>query len=298
MTRRVVLVTGGTGLIGAQTIAPLRELGFDVVILSRRPSSRRDTHHVICDLFDRGRVEAVLRDIAPTHILHCAWDVTHGQFWHAGSNLDWVGATLALARSAAAIGVARFVGVGTCTEYDWSDMTLAPRRETDPARPNTLYGLAKHATHSLLDSYLPPLGVSFAWARVFNLFGPNEPPTRLLPSLVSTLRTDQTYVCKHGQLVRDYMATADAGAALAGLTASPVTGAVNIASGEAVSLAELTRFVADQIGLGSRLVVETAPAPEQAPFMRADVSRLRHEVGVAPAMPMMDRIVQWIAEAR
>ena len=126
-----VLVTGASGFIGSRTLAPLRQAGFAVHSFGRTAPREPTTHHP-GDLFDRAQVRAVLGSVAPTHILHCAWEVTHGTFWHDPRNLDWVAATLDLARAATDQGVTRFVGIGTCAEYDWSDGGLAPRREDDP----------------------------------------------------------------------------------------------------------------------------------------------------------------------
>ena len=298
MTPRVVLVTGATGLVGARTLRPLADLGFEVVAVSRSAPAGLGCRHVQADLLDPAAARAVVAAVAPTHILHCAWEVTHGRFWHAPENLDWVGATLALARAAVDGGVARFVGVGTCTEYDWSDGSVLPRRESDPAAPASLYATAKHATHQVLDRFFSRSPVAFAWGRVFNLFGPGEPPTRLVPSLLETLRSGRPYVCQHGQLVRDYMAVEDAGDALARLTASAVTGAVNIASGEAMSLVELTTFVADRVGARALLTVDHVPAPDQALYLLADVTRLRQEVGAVPAAGLTERLGQFVAHGR
>src|SRR5262245_22263964 len=142
-----VLVTGASGFIGSRTLAPLRRAGFEVHSLGRKaPAGGRQelaapTVHHAGDLFDGAEVRALLARIAPTHILHCAWEVTHGTFWHDPRNLDWVAATLDLARAAADLGVQRFIGVGTCAEYDWSDGGPAPRKEQDALAPRELYGI-------------------------------------------------------------------------------------------------------------------------------------------------------------
>ena len=182
-----VLVTGASGFIGSRTLAPLRRAGFEVHSFGRSVPPQPTTHHT-GDLFDRGQVRALLERIGPTHILHCAWEVTHGTFWHDPRNLDWVAATLDLARAAAAHGVKRFVGLGTCAEYDWSDGGPAPRNEHDALAPRELYGTAKDCTQRLLTRFFSATDCSFAWARMFHLFGAGEHPARFVPSLVIALK--------------------------------------------------------------------------------------------------------------
>lgn len=262
MADAVVLVTGGSGFVGRQTHKPLESLGFKVLAPSHRA----------CDLLDPAQMRALLEATRPSHILHCAWEVSHGRFWTAPENLDWVAATLGLARHAATIGVRRFVGVGSCAEYDWSDGGVADRAEGDAVLPETLYGKAKLATATLLDACCAEAGMGFAWARLFHLFGPGEHPARFVPSITRPLAEGKPALVRHGALVRDMMRVEDAGAALAALLASEIGGVVNIASGQGVTLGDFARRLGGDSPL---LTVQNLPAPEQPARMVADISRLR-----------------------
>jgi nucleoside-diphosphate-sugar epimerase len=276
----VVVVTGSTGLLGSRTLLPLRALGFEVAGVSRRPSPDADFRHIAIDLRDARSAQSMLEDLRPTHVLHCAWDVTHGRFWHAPENADWVAATMLLARAAGRCGVRRFVALGSAAEYDWTGANDAPRRETDPTEPSTLYGAAKNATRAVLDPLCRALGMSFAWGRVFDVFGAGEASGRLVASLLSALRAGETFTCRYGQLVRDYMAAEDVGIAVAALVTSEVVGCVNIASGHSTSLGDLTTLIATRLGCLDLLTVGADPVVGAPLCMRADVTRLRREVGV------------------
>ncbi len=262
MAGAVVLVTGASGFVGRQTFKPLESLGFKVIA----PSPHE------CDLLDPAQMRALLDATRPSHVLHCAWEVTHGRFWTAPENLDWVAATLGLARHAARVGVRRFVGIGSCAEYDWSDGGAADRAEGDAALPDTLYGKAKLTTATLLDAFCAEAGIGFAWARLFHLFGPGEHPARFVPSLTRPLAEGKPALVRHGALVRDMMPVEEAGAALAALVASEVAGVVNIASGQGVTLGDFARRLA---GNAKLLTVQNLPAPGQPARMVADISRLR-----------------------
>jgi nucleoside-diphosphate-sugar epimerase len=288
MTRRVVLVTGHSGLIGRATMARFAAHGIEAVGLARHPTQ----NGVAADIFDAIRIREVVEQVRPTDILHLAWDVTPGEFVHSGKNLDWVAATLMFARAAAAGGVERFVGVGTCAEYDWTDGGAAPRRETDPTVPDALYGMAKDATHRLLDVFFRAEGVGFAWARPFHLFGPGESPRRLVGGIVETLRQNRIFVCRHGQLLRDFIATADLGEALVRLVLSDAEGPVNVASGEAIRLGELAAILADR--MGKRALLDAREEPSQPAAMLADVTRLREEIGFRPLVPVRDRLAAFL----
>ena len=284
MTR--VLVTGATGLIGRAVMPHFAALGIDAMGLTRHAAPQC----ISGDLFDAVRVRAVLKSFAPTHVLHLAWDVTPGQFVHGGSNLDWVAATMMFARAAADAGVRRFVGIGTCAEYDWSDGGATPRREDDRLATHSLYTIAKTTSQFLLAPFFADENISFSWARLFHLFGPGEHKSRLVGAVIDAIRHERTFVCRHGQLRRDYMAAGDIGTALALLTLGDLQGAINIASGVATPLGDLVRHIGDHLGRPELLDIRADPAPGQPAVMQADVTRMRDELGLTPRATLWQRL--------
>ncbi len=273
-----VLVTGASGFIGRWALRPLKQQGFEVHTAGRRPppeGSAVDVFHTT-DLLDATQVRALIAAARPTHILHCAWEVTHGRFWTARENLDWVAATLHLARAFAAHDGRRFVGLGTCVEYDWSDGGKAARRESDPLRPATLYGHAKAGTAAILQSFFGEQQIEFAWARLFHLFGPAENPNRLVASIARALIAGRRAECGSGHFVRDFMPVDSAGLALAVLVGNEFSGAVNVASGCGTTIEHVALTLGrlagrpDLVALGVR-----SDAPGSPPSMIADIGRLR-----------------------
>ena len=283
MTSRV-LVTGATGFVGSRTLEPLLAAGFEVHAVSRTPpASPGGVTWWKADLLDAGQPGVLLLRVRPSHVLHCAWTVDHGRFWSSPDNLDWVGATLALARASAEAGAVRFVGVGTCAEYDWRYDGARPRVENDPLGPDTLYGEAKAAAFRMLARFFREEGLSFAWGRLFHLYGEGEHARRFVPSLLADLASGRPARVRNGALVRDYMSVASAGAALAALVGSSCEGAVNIASGWPVRLADLAGRVAEQAGLPGWVEILPVDAGlTDVSSMTADTGRLVREVGWVP----------------
>src|SRR5690606_28146161 len=97
----------------------------------------------------------------------------------------------------------------------------------------------KDSLRRLLDVFFAENETSFAWARLFFLYGPGEAPTRLVSSLARALVAGEQADCSTGRIVRDFMDVRDAGAALAALAASEVTGPVNIGTGRGTSIADI-----------------------------------------------------------
>lgn len=271
MTR--VLVTGGNGFLGQACVNALLEAGHSVLSLSRSARAPEGAIPIACDLLDHDAMRAAVRVADAECLIHAAWEADARARWNSPTNLDWVSSSFALARSFAEAGGKRFVFVGSCAEYDWSQPILA--EATTPLRPSTLYGAAKAATGIALTAAAPSLGLNFAWARIFFCYGPAEPRGRLLPDLVAELSAGQPIACTDGRQERDFLHSADVGAALALVAMSGIDGAVNIGSGEAVPVKRLISEVAGLVGNASLIEMGARPrAPGDPPRLVAEVSRL------------------------
>jgi nucleoside-diphosphate-sugar epimerase len=290
-----VLVTGASGFIGRACVGPLVARGFEVHAVSARPPRDPDPRAAWHrhDLLAAGEAERLVDAVRPTHLLHMAWYAVPGKYWTAPENTDWAAASTALAQAFARAGGRRFVGAGTCAEYAPSDRPCDER--TTPLAPTTLYGASKQAVRAAVAA-LATDRFSSAWGRIFFLYGPHEDPSRLVPSVINALLDGREARCTAGTQVRDFMHVDDVGDAFAALVASEVEGAVNIASGRPVRVADVVASIARQMN-GERLVRFGArPIPEgELPSIAAATARLREEVGWSASRTLDDGIAEAIA---
>ena len=278
------MVTGATGFIGRQVLPHLLAEADAVHAVVRRPVPMDGVEQHVCDLLDAEAAARVVAAVRPSHLLHLAWYAVPGRFWTSDQNLLWVSSTLALARAFAEHGGERLVGAGSCAEYDWG-AGVCDESATRLA-PHTLYGECKRSTFAILARAAPELAVSFAWGRVFLLFGPGEAAERLVPGVVTALLEGRAAECTAGTQVRDFMDVRDVAAAFAQLLFSPVEGAVNIASGEARSVASVVRRLGELAGRPELVALGALPTrPGDPPRLEAAVRRLREEVGYAGGRP-------------
>lgn len=292
-----VLVTGATGFIGRGTLAPLIAQGREVHAVSTGPPPAWSPAAVTWhrgDLLAAPTADALLAAVAPTHLLHLAWDATPGAFWTSTENLRWVEASLRLLRAFAAHGGRRAVIAGTCAEYAWAPRTVC-RESTTPCRPATLYGTAKHGLHLIAQRFAAQHAIGLAWGRIFFVFGPEEATARLGGSVAHALVTGQEALCSHGEQRRDFLFSGDVAAAFAALLASEVQGAVNIGSGVPVRIRDLVQALADAAGRPDLVRLGARPAPAGEPDeLVADVTRLRAEVGWVPPATLQERAADTI----
>ena len=284
-----ILLTGASGFVGRAVLAALGRQSIETIAISRTPPPiEGDFQWYGIDLLDHGAASHLMKAVQPDLVIHLAWNVEHGRFWTSPENLDWMAATLNLAHAAKQAGTKRFIGTGTCYEYDWPSGGACRENQT-PLKPSALYGSAKDTTRQVLGKFCRVNDLSFAWARLFFLFGPEEGEKRLVPSVAKALVAGEPARCSSGTGVRDFMDVRDAAEALVKLALSEVTVEVNIASGVGTSVADVAKTLG-RLAATPELVHIGALAdrPNEPPQIIADVTRLREEVGYQPARGLED----------
>ena len=159
------------------------------------------------------------------------------------------------------------------------------------------YGACKHGLDVIASRFAAQAGLSYAWARIFFLYGPNEHPARLVASVARSLLSGEQARCSPGAQARDFLHVEDAARALVQLLVSDIQGAVNIASGQAVTVRELASRIGNLLGRRDLIDFGALPGPtDEPPVIRADVRRLTQEVGWHPQYNLdsgLHQTVEW-----
>jgi len=316
-----MLVTGASGFIGRHLLPACVSAGHEVHAVSSRgrPSRdrgarRQDAHGEVRwhrgDLLEPAAAAALVAGIRPELLVHLAWSVEHERFWSSPENVRWVESSLALVRAFAAAGGRRAVIAGTCAEYDWERIGRV-RADHQPPRchelrtptdPRTLYGACKRALNAVAERFAATAGIEVCHGRVFFLYGPGEQPGRLVAQVASALLAGERVATGDGRQVRDFLYVQDVADAFRALAESDVLGAVNIGSGEPVTVGGIVEAIAEQVGRPELVEWGARPRPEGDPdALLADVRRLRREVGFGARVTLADGLaatVQWCAEQK
>lgn len=292
-----VLLTGATGFIGRHSLQTLLACGYEVHAVSsgEQATSIAGVYWHRVNLLDEERITELTARVKPTHLLHFAWIATPGVYWTSIENLRWVQASLSLLQAFVRHGGQRAVVAGTCAEYDWTNDCCS--EDATPLVPATLYGTCKHALQIMLRAFSDEVELSAAWGRIFFLYGPHEHPDRLVPYVVRSMLRGEPVRCSHGNQVRDFLYVQDVADAFVALLESDVTGALNIASGQAVKLKDVVYEIADELNGRDTVELGAVPAPAGEPArLIADTRRLTDEVKWSPKYDLrrgLEQTIQW-----
>ncbi len=288
-----VILTGASGFVGRQVITSLLERDYEVHAVSHNlPPVNLISKNLFwheANLLEFEDVEKLTKKVKATHLLHFAWFVEHGKFWNAPENEIWVEASLNLLKNFRECGGERVVASGTCFEYSFNDEVLS--EEKSRLIPQTIYGKCKLDLQKSLSDF----DISWAWGRIFFLYGEYESPKRLIASVIRSLVKDEFAHCSHGNQIRDFLYVKDAADAFAALLDSEVEGCVNVASGEGIKIKEMVLQVAKQLDKRENVRFGVIDSPPDEPqYIVADTERLRAEVEWKPKHTLLQGIEETI----
>lgn len=287
-----VLLTGGRGFIGGAVLRRLRAENHEVVTASSAPG-REDCGWRPLDLL-QAREDEIARLVEAeriTHCLHSAWYTNHSDYLTADVNRDWVQASLRLEAGFRAGGGERFVGLGTCLEYDQQATGGRFSEASTPLRPETLYARCKGSLFEALSER----GGDFAWARVFFVYGPGDRSGRLIPLIVEGLARGEIVAARFGGLRRDYVHVDDLAGQLSRMLFAPVQGAVNTGTGAAAKVADIFILAGEIAGRSDLVEVNDLVGAGDSELIEADMERFRSQIGDPGARPLRQGLAELMA---
>jgi nucleoside-diphosphate-sugar epimerase len=306
-----VLLTGATGFVGCEVARELTRRGHDVHALVmegeaeerafRERLSGIPLTRIRGNLLEPASYRAALEALSPDACIHAAWYANPKDYLSSPVNVDLLAASAGLMKTLVELGCRRIVGVGTCFEYDTGVGILA--ETTSPLRPEHLYSTCKRALFDVVSSLVRGTGTTFAWTRLFWMYGPHEYPSRLVPAVIRPLLAGEQARVSTGEQQRDFLHVADAGAGIVQVLESELTGPVNVASGNAVRVRDVVLAIARAIGgdAEKRIAWGALPArPNDPSLVCADVTKLA-STGFRPAFDLesgLRRTVEWTKESR
>ena len=265
-----ILLSGGTGFIGSAFARCAWSSGHQILSFSKAElDPPRGWAHL------QSSIDSLPWDVVerfqPEAVVHTAWEARPGIYLESPTNHDWVEWSERFIEQATALGVRRFLVVGTCIEYP---VTGAPLSEKTPASPTSTYARCKDELRRRLGERLPADG-RLAWARLFYPYGPGEHPSRLCSSLIHKLQAGESIQLRTPLSTKDYLYIDDVAAALLRVVEAGYHGPINVGSGDGVTVLSLAQRIATQLGRPELVQAAEVTQPDPYYHVVADISRLR-----------------------
>jgi nucleoside-diphosphate-sugar epimerase len=294
-----LLVTGACGFIGRHILELLDQSIYQ--IHATYHTSAPVTHikginwHKI-NLNHWDEIDSLLKNIKASHILHLAWFAKPREYLQSLYNITCLQSSLHIFEKFIEYGGKRAVCIGSCYEYGLQYHVC--KEDATPCLPNTLYGKAKLYLNGLSSELFKSKDVSFAWARIFYLFGEYEHRKRLVPDAINHFVANKKFHIITHDHIKDYMYAGDVASALVALLNSKLIGTVNIGSGDETRIGDLIMKISSKLTKKNLIVIDNQKniVPNNNQYLIADISRLKNELKWQPDYTLdegLERTISW-----
>jgi len=308
-----VLVTGGTGYIGAHVVLALARAGYAPLILDNLSNSSasvqgrlvrlagRDIPLVVADVRDRAALASLFGERQVGAVVHCAGlkSVAESEAQPLAYYDNNVGGSIALALAMRDAGIRTFVFSSSASVYGQPERN--PVTEEAPVQPANVYGLTKRMVELMLERVASAdASWRIALLRYFNPAGadpsgeigeaPSRAPNNLVPILAEVALGRRPrieifgadYPTSDGTGVRDYIHVTDLAeghvAALRYLERARGAVTLNLGVGHGASVREV--ISAFERACGRQLPQRVAPRrPGDVAIYYADPARANALLG-------------------
>ncbi|UWR92660.1 NAD(P)-dependent oxidoreductase [Phaeobacter inhibens] len=261
MSRRIFL-TGSGGVVGRHALRALETLAPDAEVL-RNTADLTNPHEVAQAIERAGPLDLVIHLAAMVPVQSVRANPGAAFAVNAGGTINLL---TALDGSPARMLL--------CSSSHVYASQETPLRETDTTEPVSLYGQTKLMSEQAARQICAATGRSLCIARLFSIHDPHQTGSYLRPTLEKRFAThspEAPFELHGAGSRRDFLPASEAARLITELALSEAEGPVNVASGNAITVADFAQAIAP-FPLNIRPV-------GQNDTLEADVTRLRAILG-------------------
>lgn len=314
-TNERVLVTGGTGMIGANLVRRLIAMGTRPYVLVRDPARchrldamRGCVEFLQGDIADAQSVNRAMHAAQPSLVFHLASSYFNPPTLSAADHMTINALGMLHLCDALNQGAGpesgtpvRIVAAGSCAVYAGG----GGLREDAAVDPGSTFGLSKAAAGMIARFYARRHAIEIVELRLFTPFGPWESARRLIPDTILSALDGREVRIGHGAQQRDFVYMDDVVDALMLAAATPLAEpglVVNIGSGVGRPIREVVDRILDLMGRPVACITGTrAPRADEIWEISADISAAAQHLAWRPKVSFdegLRRTIEWFREHR
>lgn len=262
-----VLVTGAKGFAGRHLLEALAQAS-----IAAAPH----------DIEDGDLARTPPRQEGVTHVVHLAARSSVAESWRQPASFYETN----VLGTVNVLEFCRRTGAGLIlvSSYVYGRPRSLPVSEDHPLEAFNPYGHSKILAEEAARYYAQAFGLRAAIVRPFNLYGPGQAGSFLIPALLRQILNPgkDTVEVMDARPRRDFLYVGDFTRLLVLMLQAGAEGVFNAGSGQSTGIGELVDLMNELAGTRKRLVDRQQPRPEEVFDLYADIGRARQAFGWEP----------------
>ncbi len=253
--KKKILIVGGTGFIGFNLIKKLNKRKFEIFSLSRnKPKIDKKVSYVkyiYCNISNTKKLNYLFKKKFFDYVINFGGDIDHKNKFKVYES-HYVG-TKNLANIFKRKKIKKFIQIGSSIE---NGKIKSPQRVNIVKKSSELksyYGRSKHLATKYLLSLYKKFFFPVTILRLFQVYGPYQDTSRLIPFVISNCIKDNNFPCSSGAQYRDFIYVDDVNdLIIKSLNNLESNGKVlNVASGKAIKVKKVILDIKNIINKGN-----------------------------------------------
>jgi GDP-L-fucose synthase len=296
-----IIVTGGEGFLGYHVTEQLKCKKMSII------------RHSEYELLNDDDVIRMYRDYNPDIVIHLAARVggiqynkkNPGKLFYENLKMG-----LNMIHYGMQHNIEKFVCVGTICSYPKIPPRI-PFKEEDiwegyPEETNAGYGIAKKALLVQCQTYRQQYGMNCIYLMPVNMYGEHDDfedeSSHVIPALIKRFinakenNLPEVVIWGSGRATREFLYVGDCAKALVvAVDLYNKSEPINLGSGQEISIANLTKLIADIVGYKGKIVFDSS-MPDGQPRRVLDIGRMNDELGVFSFLSLkagLTRTIDW-----
>lgn len=299
------LIIGAAGFVGQHLINHIKEQTHWDIFVTKIPSERLEIPNVeVLDLniLVMEEIDQVLHSVQPDFIFHLAAQSSVAYSWkNPGLTIDVnIKGTINVLDAIRKLEKKpKVLLIGSGEEYGFIKEDEVPINELNATRPGNIYAVTKVAQNNIGVIYSKAYQMDIIMVRAFNHIGPNQEPIFVIADFCKQVVDIELGlkepIINVGNLSakRDFTDVRDVVRAYVLLIQHGVAGEIyNVGSGNALSIEGILNQILSHST--AEIVVkidESRLRPSDIPIISADITKINHQIGWKPLIPL-DQTIQ------
>ena len=247
-----VLIIGGHGFIGKAIHDTLKADGYEVIATSSSVSTKYNNRSIDSNLFHINSMNELLNSVEPEVVIQSSWITDKKNYEQSADNKKYSEATVAFAELCFQKNVKHFIGIGSSAEYGSHQPNCVAGKST--TLPETAYAQNKLRTFELISELEKNFSSRFTWVRIFQPYGQGLGQSRLIPIIVTGLKSGSTVKIQNPSNVLDWISVEDIASAISFLVKVDTPSVIDIGTGVGTSVLDLANTIAEILNSNPNLI--------------------------------------------